>query len=55
MTGSIPLRALSQTLDTDVLRQILTPHPSYEEEEREIFYRQMVYIGALLAQHEMFR
>jgi adenylylsulfate kinase len=38
-------------LESDVLRQILTVHPHYDEEEREAFYRQMVYIGALLAQH----
>lgn len=38
-------------LESDVLRQILTPHPRYDEEERELFYRQMVYIGTLLTQH----
>ena len=30
---------------------IFTPRPRYDEEEREAFYRQMVYIGALLTQH----
>jgi adenylylsulfate kinase len=38
-------------LESDALRHIFTPHPRYDEEEREAFYRQMVYIGALLAQH----
>lgn len=38
-------------LESDVLRQVLTPHPRYDEEEREEFYRQMVYIGTLLTQH----
>lgn len=38
-------------LESDVLRQILTPHPRYDEQERELFYRQMAYIGALLTQH----
>lgn len=33
------------------MRKILTPHPRYDEEEREAFYRQMVYIGTLLVQH----
>ena len=37
-------------LESDVVRQILTPNPRYDEEERETFYRQMVSIGALLAQ-----
>jgi adenylylsulfate kinase len=36
-------------LESDVLRPLLTPHPRYDEEERLIFYGQMVYIGALLA------
>ena len=38
-------------LESDVLRQILTVRPQYDEQERETFYRQMVYIGALLTQH----
>ena len=38
-------------LESDVLRRILTIQPHYDEPEREAFYRQMVYIGALLAQH----
>jgi adenylylsulfate kinase len=38
-------------LESDVLRQIFTPHPRYDEEEREDFYRQIVYVGTLLTQH----
>ena|SRR5689334_22593559 len=38
-------------LESDALRPIFTPHPGYDEEEREIFYRQMAYVGALLVQH----
>ncbi len=38
-------------LESDVLRQIFTPHPRYDEEERETFYRQMVFLGTLLTQH----
>lgn len=38
-------------LESDVLRPILTPHPRYDEEERNQFYRQMVYVGALLVEH----
>jgi adenylylsulfate kinase len=38
-------------LESDVLRQIFTLQPQYDEPEREAFYRQMVYIGTLLTQH----
>jgi adenylylsulfate kinase len=38
-------------LESDVLRRIFTPHPHYTELEREAFYRQMVYVGALLLEH----
>jgi adenylylsulfate kinase len=40
-----------EVLESDALRRIFTPHPRYDEEEREAFYRQIVYIGALLARH----
>ena len=38
-------------LESDVLREVLTPHPCYDEQEREVFYRQMTYIGGLLSNH----
>jgi adenylylsulfate kinase len=38
-------------LESDALRRILTPQPRYDEQERENFYRQMVYISTLLTQH----
>ncbi len=38
-------------LESDVLRRIFTPHPRYDEDERESFYRQMVFVGDLLTQH----
>ena len=38
-------------LESDLLRQIFTPHPRYDEEERDNFYRQMAYVGVLLTQH----
>ena len=38
-------------LESDVLRRIFTVQPHYDEQERETFYRQMVYIGTLLTQH----
>lgn len=39
------------TLESDELRKVLTPDPHYDEKERNAFYRQMVYIGALLTKH----
>ena len=38
-------------LDSDALRLILTPRPTYSEDERETFYGAMAYIGSLLVQH----
>jgi adenylylsulfate kinase len=38
-------------LESDELRKIFTPHPRYDQEERDLFYRQMVYLGVLLTQH----
>lgn len=38
-------------LESDELRRVLTPEPRYDEKEREMFYGQMNYIGALLANH----
>jgi adenylylsulfate kinase len=38
-------------LESDDLRRILTPHPVYTEDEREVFYRAMAYIGGLLVDH----
>jgi adenylylsulfate kinase len=40
-----------QILESDVLRRVLTPNPTYTPEERETFYNSMVYIGVLLAQN----
>ena len=38
-------------LESDVLRTVFTPHPLYDEEERDTFYRQLVYVGVLLTKH----
>jgi adenylylsulfate kinase len=38
-------------LESDVLRPIFTPKATYRDEDRELFYRQMVYLGALLTRH----
>lgn len=38
-------------LESDELRKVFTPVPQYDDKERERFYGQMNYIGALLARH----
>jgi adenylylsulfate kinase len=38
-------------LESDALRQVLTPHPTYADGERETFYKSMAYIGSLLVTH----
>ena len=38
-------------LESDALRQIFTPRPRYDDAERDAFYRQITYVGALLTQH----
>jgi adenylylsulfate kinase len=38
-------------LESDELRRLLTPHARYDDEERDTFYSQIVWIGALLARH----
>lgn len=40
-----------QILDSDDLRQVLTPEPTYSQSEREWFYQVMVHIGQLLVQN----
>ena len=48
------LRALGvepAVLESDVLRPIFTPQATYRDEDREQFYRQMVYLGALLTRY----
>lgn len=38
-------------LESDDLRKILTPHPRYDEQERQVFYGAMVHVGRLLTEH----
>ena len=38
-------------LESDALRQVFTPRPLYNDEERDRFYQQMVFVGRLLIQH----
>ncbi len=37
-----------QVLESDELRKVLTPEPTYSEEEREWFYKVLVYMGKIL-------
>ena len=39
----------TQVLDSDDLRQVLTPEPRYTAEERDWFYSVLIYIAVLLA------
>lgn len=38
-------------LESDALRAIFTPHANYSDQERDLFYAQMLYVGALLVRH----
>lgn len=40
-----------EVLESDALRRIFTPRPRYDEDERQLFYAQIAYVGALLARH----
>lgn len=37
-----------QILESDALRKVLTPQPTYSEQERDQFYAALTYIGVLL-------
>lgn len=38
-------------LESDVLRRVFTPDAAYRAEDRDLFYRQVAYVGALLTRH----
>jgi adenylylsulfate kinase len=40
-----------EVLESDAVRRILTPVPTYSHEERDLFYRAMAFMGARLAAH----
>jgi adenylylsulfate kinase len=40
-----------QVLESDVLREVLTPNPTYSPQERDTFYNSMVYIGTILSKN----
>jgi adenylylsulfate kinase len=39
----------TQILESDFLRRILTPEPTYSPKERDHFYKVMIYVGKLLS------
>ena len=41
----------TEILDSDALRQVLTPNPTYSDDERDAFYAAMAHVGELLARH----
>lgn len=40
-----------EVLESDATRHVLTPHPTYSQEERDLFYRALAFIGARLVSH----
>jgi adenylylsulfate kinase len=40
-----------EVLESDALRRILTPVPSYSDDERDLFYRAMAFAGSRLVAH----
>ncbi|GKS60094.1 adenylyl-sulfate kinase [Nitrospira sp.] len=40
-----------ERLESDSLRSILTPEPTYQAEERDLFYRALAYFGSRLVAH----
>ena len=40
-----------EVLESDAVRRILTPAPTYSHEERELFYRALAFMGARLVAH----
>jgi len=40
-----------EVLESDAVRRILTPAPTYSHEERDLFYRTLAFMGARLVAH----
>lgn len=38
-------------LESDALRRLITPHPRYDDAERDLFYAAMALLGSFLVQH----
>ncbi|MDI3465988.1 MAG: Adenylylsulfate kinase [Nitrospira sp.] len=42
-----------EVLESDAVRQVLTPTPTYSQAERDLFYRALAFMGARLAAHDV--
>jgi adenylylsulfate kinase len=52
LTGQLETLGYSlEVLESDVVRQVLTPHPTYTQSERDLFYRALAFMGARLVSH----
>ncbi len=40
-----------EVLESDAVRRVLTPEPTYSEQERDLFYRALAYMGQRLVAH----
>ena len=40
-----------EVLESDAVRRVLTPTPTYSQEERDLFYRALAFMGARLVAH----
>jgi adenylylsulfate kinase len=40
-----------EVLESDTVRHVVTPHPTYSEAERDQFYRSLAFMGAKLVSH----
>ena len=45
------LGVVVEVLESDAVRKILTPHPTYSDAERDLFYRSLAFMGAKLVAH----
>lgn len=41
----------AEVLESDALRRILTPSPTYSKDERDLFYRSLAFMGSRLTAH----
>jgi adenylylsulfate kinase len=41
----------AEVLESDAVRRLLTPRPTYQPEERDLFYRALAFVGSRLVAH----
>lgn len=52
LTRELSCRGIdAAVLESDALRVVLTPHASYTDDDRDVFYRAVTHIGTLLVNH----